>query len=151
MLSEARNEATRRGLALRFERRDAVNPGLAAGSFDAIISRHLLWTLREPETALRGWRELLRPAGRVIAIDGHWFPDAAPPADGQEPGPFDRYYTRETRAALPWMTARSPQPVVAAFERAGFTQVELRYLREVHALALEPPSQDPWYVVVARR
>lgn len=29
--------------------------------------------LREPATALASWRNLLRPGGRLVAINGFWF------------------------------------------------------------------------------
>jgi SAM-dependent methyltransferase len=151
MLSEAREEAGRRGIAVRFEQRDAVLPGFAAASFDAIVSRHFIWTLREPETAFRNWRQLLRPGGRVVAIDGHWFRDQHSSENAEEPGLFDRHYTGETRSALPVMAAVNPEPVVATFERAGFTKIAVSYLASVHAVAERPPSDKPWYVIVAQR
>ncbi len=52
---------------------DAVRPPLPAASFDAVTARYLLWTLREPVRALRNWRELLRPGGRLAVVDGLWF------------------------------------------------------------------------------
>ena len=74
---------------------DAVDPPLPAGSVDAVISRHLLWTLTEPQRAFANWRRLLRPGGRVVAIDGLWHggrqqapePEPAPSAPGTgQPG-----------------------------------------------------------------
>src|SRR4051794_19565885 len=38
--------------------------------FDAIVCRHLVWTLRAPEATLRTWRAALRPGGAAIAVDG---------------------------------------------------------------------------------
>lgn len=157
MLAEARKAAAERGLEVCFELRDAVTPELQPRSFDAIVCRHFIWTLREPETALRNWRELLRPGGRVVAIDGFWFRESEAPSEvatseqPQEVGLFERYYTKETRAALPAMSFASPAPVIALFERAGFSNVEVSRLAAVHALAEHPPSAEPWYVVVARR
>jgi SAM-dependent methyltransferase len=151
MLAEARKAAAARGLAVRFELRDAVSPGLPAQSLDAIVCRHFLWTLREPETALRDWRESLRPGGRVVAIDGFWFREPPEPSEPDEVGLFDRYYTKETRAALPAMSLASPAPVAALFARAGFSDVAVSDLAAVHALAADPPSPEPWYVVTARR
>lgn len=45
-------------------------------SFDLVISRHLLWTLPHPGTAIREWKRVLRPDGRIAAIDGLWFEDS---------------------------------------------------------------------------
>jgi SAM-dependent methyltransferase len=146
MLDQARAEAARRGLDVEFSLVDAVEPLRTPGSLDAIVCRHLIWTLREPERALRGWLRLLRPGGRVVAIDGFWFARAS-----DEPELFSRYYTRETRAALPAMRLDSVAPIARLFEAAGFAEVTVGDLAAVHALAENPPSPEPWYVVVARR
>ena len=154
MLGEARIAAKSAGLDVRFALHDAVSPALELRSLDAIVCRHFIWTLREPERAFRNWRELLRPGGRVVAIDGHWFRPESEAIDGGETDEADlfaRHYTIETRAALPAMSFTSPAPVVAMLERAGFEGVEVSDLAGVHALAEDPPSSEPWYVVVARR
>jgi SAM-dependent methyltransferase len=151
MLEEARREARRRKLSVRFELRDAVMPGYPTGSFDAVVARHLIWTLREPDQAFRNWRDLVRPGGVVLAIDGHWFRNEPPTEDGEASGLFDRHYTTDTRSALPLMMATDPQPAVEMLSRAGFATVESSHLTKVHALAEHPPSEDPWYVLVAHR
>lgn len=51
---------------------DAANPALLAGAFDVVLCRHLLWTLPDPPAALARWRQLLRPTGRLIAVEGQW-------------------------------------------------------------------------------
>lgn len=154
MLDQARAAAGRLGLAVAFSLDDAVEPKLATGSLDAIICRHFIWTLRRPERALGNWRRLLRPGGRVVAIDGFWFDGAT--AGEDEPakeaaGLFERHYTKETRAALPAMQLSAVEPVAAMFEAAGFVDVAAGELAAVHALAEHPPSARPWYVIVARR
>ena len=151
MLAEARREARQRGVQVTFESGDAVGPEFPAESVDAIVARHLLWTLREPEQAFRNWRALLRPDGRVVAIDGHWFGGGDDSDDSDTPELFRRHYTRDTRSVLPLMKASEPRPAVELFRRAGFAAVELGYLTTVHALAEHPPSEDPWFVLVAKR
>jgi SAM-dependent methyltransferase len=159
MLAEARAGARSAGLDVRFEHRDAVAPAFAPSSFDCVACRHFLWTLREPESAFRNWRELVRPGGRLVAIDGHWF-DVATPApteataaelEPDEQAGFDSYYTRETRRVLPFMAATDTHPVVEIAERAGWRDVQVSFLDHVHALAEHPPSAKPWYVVIATR
>lgn len=150
MLLEARRTARQRGLPVSFELGDAVAPEFPAETFDAIVARHLLWTLREPEEAFWNWRALLRPGGRVVAIDGHWFGGSDDADDFDAPELFRRHYTRETRSGLPLMRVSEPQPAIEVFRRAGFATVELSYLTSVHALAEHPPSKDPWFVLVAR-
>ncbi|WP_159994287.1 class I SAM-dependent methyltransferase [Roseomonas sp. 18066] len=48
---------------------DAADPPLAPGEVDAIVSRNLLWLLPRPDQALRRWRGLVAPGGRVAAIE----------------------------------------------------------------------------------
>jgi SAM-dependent methyltransferase len=58
------------GLAVTFAVGDAVDPAFPPRTCDAIVSRSVIWTLREPATAFRNWYQLLRPGGRVLAIYG---------------------------------------------------------------------------------
>ena len=51
---------------------DASNPPLPAGAFDAVLSRHVLWTLPDPSAALAAWIRLLAPGGRLVLIEGRW-------------------------------------------------------------------------------
>jgi ubiquinone/menaquinone biosynthesis C-methylase UbiE len=149
MLAEARENARKLGLDMRFERRDAVSTGLAASSFDVVMCRHFLWTLRDPDAALRGWRELVRSGGRVVAIDGQWFTEPLPPAGEEGDNVFAQHYSEDTRSRLPLMMALDPAPVAATFERAGWIDVEVSHLDTVYALADKPPGPTAWYVVVA--
>src|SRR5947207_5063070 len=52
MLAEARRKAAERGTAIRFEEADAEQLPFASGSFDLVVSRHVLWTLPHPEAAI---------------------------------------------------------------------------------------------------
>jgi SAM-dependent methyltransferase len=72
MLEQARRKTAAAGLAVRYERMDAAAPALARGRYAAILCRHLLWALPEPAAVLRRWTSLLRPGGRLIAIEGFW-------------------------------------------------------------------------------
>jgi ubiquinone/menaquinone biosynthesis C-methylase UbiE len=38
--------------------------------YDAVICRHLVWTLTAPEAALRDWHRVLKPGGRLVIFDG---------------------------------------------------------------------------------
>jgi len=152
MLAEARMEAGRRSLDVTFSLGDAVAPAMAEMSVDAIVCRHFLWTLREPEVALGNWRRLLRPRGRVVVIDGFWFvEDTDTPEAEKEPGLFERHYTKQTREALPAMGWARVEPVADLLARAGYSEIRVSDLADVHRLAESPPSAQPWYVVMARR
>jgi ubiquinone/menaquinone biosynthesis C-methylase UbiE len=125
MLAVAAATADRRGLDVEFLAGDAVQPAFDDASFDLITCRHLLWTLREPDRALSNWRALLRPGGSLVAFDGFWFDPEPGPRD-DEPEPFRRHYTAQTRAALPFMHIDRTDPIVDSMERAGFVEITVR-------------------------
>ena len=74
MLAEARRKAAERGVSIRFEEGDAEQLPFGPGSFDLIVSRHVLWTLPHPEAAIDEWVRVLRPGGRLAVIDGQFDP-----------------------------------------------------------------------------
>jgi SAM-dependent methyltransferase len=118
MVDRARSESAGASNPPVFRRGDATEPPFPAGSFDAVVARHLLWTLPEPERALRNWRRLLRPGGRVaVAI---WVPPTRPDRGAGRPsaaGP----YSAGTVAALP-------------LTGVGFDHVTAREITALHEL-----------------
>jgi SAM-dependent methyltransferase len=105
---------------------DGENLELPEGSFDAVISRVGLIYFPDQHKALTGMNRVLRPGGRVAAItystpeNNRFFSvpvsiirrraNLPPPLPGQ-PGPF---------------SLGSPGVLEAAFERAGFHDVQVR-------------------------
>lgn len=146
MLKEARASAAQRGHSVAFASGDVVAPAFAPASFDAVISRHLFWTLRDPVAALSAWHKLLKPDGRAIVIDGFWFTPVSDDA-AEAQGLFEEHYTRDTRRALPGWQFFDPKPVVALFERAGFGRVTVETLDAIHRATENPPGETPSYVV----
>ncbi len=51
---------------------DATAPPVGEERFDVVLVRHLLWALPDPGRAVRHWRELLRPGGRLVLVEGVW-------------------------------------------------------------------------------
>src|SRR5713101_3129669 len=82
MLAEARQKAVTRGASIRFEEADAEQLPFSPGSFDLVISRHLLWTLPHPEAAIDEWIRVLRPGGRLVVVDGQFNVGASPASPG---------------------------------------------------------------------
>ena len=124
MLDELVATATARRLAVDARLGDAVAPDFSPASFDALTSRHLLWTLREPVRAMANWRQLLRPGGRLVAVDGFWFADWD---DNDAPAPFAEHYTAHTRQELPFMHLDEPEPILRMLATAGFVDVATEF------------------------
>jgi ubiquinone/menaquinone biosynthesis C-methylase UbiE len=79
MLAIARSKANGRA-GVRFFAGDAAAPPLTEGAFDAVLCRHVLWALPDPEAALHTWARLLRPGGRMVLIEGSWSTGAGLPS-----------------------------------------------------------------------
>jgi len=124
MLDELVDNAAIRGLDVDARLGDAVASDFSPASFDVVTSRHLLWTLREPADAMANWRELLRPGGRVVAVDGLWFTKWD---ENDVPTLFAEHYTESTRGELPFIHLDSPEPVVRMLTAAGFTDGEATF------------------------
>lgn len=72
MLQRASEKAHARNMTVEFKIGDAEAPPFERESFDAIVSRHVLWTLPNPEHALKTWNRLLKPNGIIAIIDGNF-------------------------------------------------------------------------------
>ena len=55
-----------------FVEADVQDPPLPPGSFDVVLSRHVLWATADPSSAVRNWHHLLRPGGLLLLIEGRW-------------------------------------------------------------------------------
>lgn len=72
MVRRARAKADAAGVRARFLRGEAADPPVGDRPFDAVLERHVVWTLPEPHRALRRWVSLLRPGGRLVLVEGRW-------------------------------------------------------------------------------
>ena len=71
MLERARNK--HRGKTFVGRLADVENLSMEEdASYDAIINRHLVWTLVYPHDAFEEWVRVLKPGGRMLVIDGDW-------------------------------------------------------------------------------
>ncbi|WP_341716270.1 class I SAM-dependent methyltransferase [Micromonospora sp. FIMYZ51] len=109
---------------------DAVAPDFPAASFDAVTSRYLMWTLREPQTAVANWARLLRPGGTIAVVDSTWFPNGLDNASEN----FAEHYDPQVQAALPLATATSIDKTVAVLAEAGLTKVTVTPLTSIYEL-----------------
>jgi len=71
MLAKARAKHAGKS-CLRFLNADAGQTMEPDNAYDAIVCRHLVWTLTEPASAFADWLRILRPDGKLIVYDGDW-------------------------------------------------------------------------------
>jgi ubiquinone/menaquinone biosynthesis C-methylase UbiE len=144
MLSAARNKAVAQGLAARFEQADAERLPFPDGSFDLVTSRHVLWTLPHPETAIAEWVRVLRPGGRLVTIDGAQY--------GADPAPPQRENARTSPEyaaigdRLPFYGGRPREEIEALLRAHGLVDVKgdpLADLVEAQAARLVAEGGEP--------
>lgn len=177
MLSRLKAKASAEGLDVQVVEGPAEEP--PPGPFDAVIERHLLWTLPDPGGALRAWRAVA-PAGRLVLFEGAWgsadplavwrrraralagYVEARRPASADgAPSPataggHHAEYPASLRQAMPLGSGTSPAELVRLASDAGWGVPRLHRLRDVEwASGLGRPwlrrlaSAAPRFVVVA--
>lgn len=69
MMHVAIAHAREQKLRIRYLYANALSLPFEDESVDVVISSRLLWTLPEPENALKEWMRVLKPGGKMIAIN----------------------------------------------------------------------------------
>ena len=120
--------------------------------FDVVMSRHLLWTLPDPEGALRAWRTAA-PAGRLLLVESVWGEGQSAAdricAHGRRlarrlaaaPRGHHAEYGESITRALPFAGGLPPERLVDLVQRAGWQTPRLRRLTGVEWIL---GRQLPW-------
>jgi ubiquinone/menaquinone biosynthesis C-methylase UbiE len=149
MLARAEAKAAERGMEVSFVVGPADDP--PPGPFDAVVERHVLWTMPDPFATLRAWREVVRPGGRLVVFEAIFGGDDVVSrarrlaAQGVKralgvPESHHAPYPEDVIASLPFSRLTSPAPVVAAAYQAGWRAVRIARLRDVEwARRLQTP------------
>jgi hypothetical protein len=107
--------------------------------FDVVMSRHLLWTLPDPEGALRAWRTAA-PSGRLLLVESVWGEGQSTAdricAHGRRlarqltaaPSGHHAHYDESITRALPFADGLAPERLVELVQRAGWQAPRLRRL-----------------------
>jgi SAM-dependent methyltransferase len=151
MLDRARAKATAAGLDLEVVNGPAERP--PSGPFDAVMERHLAWTLPDPVAAMAAWREVVVPGGRLLLFEGSWagegptvrakdaLAEAIRRVRGMSRHDHHGPYPPEVVEALPFAHPTSPAPFVRAVVDAGWTAVRLERLPDVE---WTQRVREPW-------
>lgn len=140
MLAQARCSAGELAQPPVFLTGDATDPPFEPASFEAVTARYVLWTMPDPVRVLRTWRELLRPGGTLVVVDGLWFTDGLLNSVHAGNGEARTRDFRDAYAkAVEWMTlaeATGIEDFAAAITEAGFTEVVAQELPQIIDLDL---------------
>lgn len=138
MVALARAKLATAGLEGRFLLGDAAEPPTGDQRFDALVARHLLWTLPDPWAALDGWIARLRPGGTLVLIEGRWHPA----------GESDAHYVAGAEA-LPWFRGVGADALSEAV-RPHVADLRVEPL-SAHSVLWGRPVTDERYALLATR
>ncbi|MCX4546156.1 class I SAM-dependent methyltransferase [Streptomyces sp. NBC_01565] len=132
MVEQAKAKLAAAGYTGRFLVGDAADPPTGQERYDAVLSRHLLWTLPDPEAALRAWVARLGPGGRLVLVEGRWREageSGVPYVAGAESLPWHGGVTAEDLAAAvrPLVTSLRIEPLSGEPELWGGPVTDERY------------------------
>ncbi len=70
-IQKAKDKAAALKIKVNFKVQDAKTLSFPGNTFDAVVIRHVIWTLADPLTAARDWTRVVRFQGKVIADIPH--------------------------------------------------------------------------------
>lgn len=150
MLSRARAKAEANGVELTFVVGAAAKP--PPGPFDVIMERHVVWTMPDPVSVFRAWREITAPGGRLVLFEGTWGADTAARRAKDRAaealrsivGMGDHHhapYPDDVLAQLPLARMASPRPLIDMVRKAGWRGLRIQRLRDVEWASMR---HEPW-------
>jgi len=102
----------RTNIPVKFVVEDAEALSFADDLFDAVVSRHLIWTLADPEAAFREWKRVTKPGGKVV-VD----------VPGRHSHLGEHHFGEEIGRELPFYNGADPEEIVRMLEDAGLVNV----------------------------
>lgn len=72
MIEQAQDKARRSGLDITFAVGDVLTTSVPSTPCGAVLSRHLLWAVPDPEVVIERWSAPLTTDGMFAAIEGVW-------------------------------------------------------------------------------
>jgi len=168
MLARLAAKAADRGLAVTVAETDALHP--PPGEFAAVVERHLIWTLPDPDAALAAWHAAA-PAGRLVLVEGSWNARGTGGADQLllharelvrliRPPRADHHdhYSERVTAAIRYPSGLTPAEAVELVEASPWGAARIERLRDVEWAAAQDRGlldsllgTHPCWAVVAGR
>jgi ubiquinone/menaquinone biosynthesis C-methylase UbiE len=119
-LDKAKEKMKRAGSVVNFVVEDAENLSFEAEQFDAVVSRHLIWTLANPASAFKEWARVTKSGGKVLTDI---------PVKHSHHG--DHHFGENIGKELPFYNGADPGDVICMFESAGLVNVSVRIFNKM--------------------
>jgi ubiquinone/menaquinone biosynthesis C-methylase UbiE len=119
-LEKAKKKMEIAGSSVNFVVEDAENLSFEAEQFDAVVSRHLVWTLATPASAFKEWARVTKSGGKVLTDI---------PARHSHPG--NHHFGEEIGKELPFYNGADRGELISMFEAAGLVNVSVRVFNKM--------------------
>ncbi len=119
MMQKAKEKAKAAQIPIQFKVQDAEDLTFQDASFDAVVSRHVLWTLSNPSKAVREWVRVTKPGGFVITDI---------PRIGSHSG--KHHYGDGLGEQLPLGNGAEPEEIATIFKEAGLSDVNIKIMEK---------------------
>jgi hypothetical protein len=140
MLAQLRAKAQHRGLGIEIVEANAAEP--PRDGYDAVVERHLVWTLPDPRAALEAWRRAA-PTGTLVLFESTWGANAGPSDQlraharvllrrlRSAPSEHHAEYGADLRSELPFGSGTSPELLVRLVESTSWGPARVERLGDV--------------------
>lgn len=119
-LEKAKKKMEIAGSSVNFVVEDAESLSFEAEQFDAVVSRHLIWTLANPASAFKEWARVTKSGGKVLTDI---------PTRHSHPG--NHHFGEEIGKELPFYNGADPGEVISMFEAAGLVNVSVKVFNKM--------------------
>lgn len=134
MLERARAKVEQTDNSIEFQREDAEALPFPDDAFELVTARHLVWTLPNPERAIREWRRVVEPGGSILLIEGYW----------NHAESWDEY--EEIHDDLPMYDGRPPEAMRETLAQEGLRAIDFEPLVDPMLWGRDPRHE--YYLVV---
>jgi ubiquinone/menaquinone biosynthesis C-methylase UbiE len=140
MMRIATGHAREQDTKVGFVYGNAMELPFAANTFDGIINSRLLWTLSEPENAIKEWYRVLKSGGKVIAINEL-------EEEGIQCSSIENYQAKTQVSEFPFANA-SREQILEVFRKAGFNNVSVSPMPGCHMVTSD---RENWYAFIGTK
>lgn len=141
MIGIALEHAKEQNANVKFKYANALELPFEDLSFDVVISSRLLWTLTEPEAAVKEWRRVLKDGGQIIAIN------ELEPDIGISCKNLEGYRKDINAKELPYGNVDQKE-ILDMFKACDLTNVALKPMPGCH---LVNSDRENWYAFTGRK
>jgi len=135
MMTIAKQHAVEKGLEINFIKGAVELLPFPDNSKDVIMNRSVMWTLLQPDVALKEWLRVLKQGGVLLCF-----------CSIGEGKVGNNHYSQEIEDMLP-LKGGTKEMFLTALEKAGFTEVQgilLEGIKDKH-------GDKDWYVIKGRK